>query len=293
MNNLAKMVRRTTLALLLTAVASKAQSPAPAPPPDQRSRQCGGINYVGGATANPFSAKRVTKSTTTLPDGTHKSIERVEPVARDSDGRIRFEKFTCADSDCNEHKVTLHTRDGGTIETTRQILGIVIEVFACPDSMLIQIRPGMRIARITRGYPTALPPNRVRRPYSAIVTQLLSGKPQPNIVVEDLGFRTIDGISARGVRLTHLGAETDGEWSGKPIRITETWASDDIAATILEIRTDPKTHMASVNTLTDIKRVDPDPTIFEIPQGYKINPTADEMPYQLADAGSAETNPQK
>ncbi len=195
-----------------------------------------------------------------FPDGTHKSIERVEPVARDSDGRIRFEKFTCADSDCNEHKVTLHTRDGGTIETTRQILGIVIEVFACPDSMLIQIQPGMRIARITRGYPTALPPNRVRRPYSAIVTQLLSGKPQPNIVVEDLGFRTIDGISARGVRLTHLGAETDGEWSGKPIRITETWASDDLAATILEIRTDPKTHMASVNTLTDIKRAEPDPT---------------------------------
>jgi len=282
MSYLTKTFRRTALALLFAAATSSAQNPAPAPPADQRSRQCGGMNYVGGATANPFSAKHVTKSTAVLPDGTRKPTEFVELVARDSDGRIRFEKHTCVGADCREHNVILHNRDGGQIETTRQILGIVIDIFDCPDSMTIQIQPGMRIARVTRGVPVALPSGSTR-PYSSRFASLLSGKPQPSVLVEDLGYQEIDGISARGVRLTDLGTKNDGEWNGKPIRTTETWASDDVAATILEIRTDSKTHTEEINTLTDIKRVEPDPSLFEIPSGYKVNPMPDELPYQLAD----------
>ena len=50
----------------------------PTPSPDQRPRQCAGTIYVGGQTANPFTAKRTTKATTILPDGTKKLTELVE-----------------------------------------------------------------------------------------------------------------------------------------------------------------------------------------------------------------------
>ena len=294
MKNLMRTLHRVAFAMLLTATASHAQNPNTAPAADQHSRQCGGVNYVGGQIANPFTAKHITKSTTTLPDGTQKLHEMMESVGRDSGGRIRFERQSFPDHARGQEKVPLTKRDGGTIETTRETLGIVILIFDCADSMTIQIQPGMQIVKVTRGGPVAQP-NGAARPYSARFTSLLSGKPQPNMSVEDLGNREIEGISTRGVRLTDLGTESDGDWNGKPVRITETWASDDLAATLLEIHKDPRNQMEDTMTLTDIKRKGPDHSLFEIPQGYKINPKPDEMPGQFAQPASIATgaNPEK
>ena len=283
MSYLAKTLRRAALAMLLTAAAAKAQNPSSAPPPDQRPRQCGGNIYIGGQTANPFTAKRTTKATTILADGTRQLTERVEFLARDSDGRIRIEKPGIIQPG-NEEKLVLHTRDGGQIETTREAIGISILIFDCPGGARTLIQPGMRIAHITKESPPAKS-NRPLPPYSIRVTNLLSGKPRPDISVEDLGYREIEGISARGVRLTNLGTESDGEWNGKPVRISETWASDDLAATILEIHSNPRKQMEDIVTLTNIKRQEPDHSLFEIPPGYKINPTPDEMPFQMAEDG--------
>ena len=294
MSYLGKTLRRAAFAILLIAAAANAQNPSLTPAAEQRPHRCGGINYVAALPANPFSATRTTKATTTLPDGTKQLTKFVEFVARDSDGRIRFEKHGGLRPAGDEQKVILHTHDGGQIETTRETMGIFILIFDCPDSMTIQVQPGMQIARVTKGVPAA-EPNGPPRPYSIRVTNLLSGKPRPDISVEDLGYREIEGISARGVRLTNLGTESDGDWKGKPVRITETWASDDLAVTILEIHSDPTKQMEDIVTLTNIKRQEPDHSLFEIPPGYKINPTPDEMPFQMAEDGGhpIATNPKK
>ena len=284
MSYLIKTLRHAAFAMLLAATAANAQDPTPTPAPDQRPRQCAGINYVGGQTANPFTAKHTTKATTILPDGTKQLTELVELVARDSDGRIRFEKHGGFRPAGDAETFVLHTRDGGQIETTRETMGVSILIFDCPGGARTLIQPGMRIAHITKES-TPAKSNRPLPPYSIRVTNLLSGKPRPDISVEDLGYREIEGISARGVRLTNLGTESDGEWNGKPVRITETWASDDLAATILEIRTNPRKQAVDITTLTNIKREEPDHSLFEIPPGYKINPTPDEMPFQMAEDG--------
>jgi hypothetical protein len=127
-----------------------AQNPTPTPPPDQRPRQCHGMNCVGGQIANPFTAKHVTKATTILPNGTRKVTEMVEFVARDSDGRIRFEKHGVFRPAGDAERFVLHTRDGGQIETTRETMGISILILDCPDSAMIQIQPGMQIAHVTK-----------------------------------------------------------------------------------------------------------------------------------------------
>lgn len=93
MSYLATTLLRAAFAILLTAAAANAQNPSPTPSPDQRPRPCGVmINYAGTQTANPFTAKHTTRSTAVLADGTKQLTEFVEFVARDSDGRIRFEK---------------------------------------------------------------------------------------------------------------------------------------------------------------------------------------------------------
>ncbi|MGB9244159.1 MAG: hypothetical protein WCC03_12465 [Candidatus Acidiferrales bacterium] len=282
MSHLVKTLLRAAFAMLLAAATANAQDPNPTPSPDQRPRQCAGTIDVGGQTANPFTAKRTTKATTILPDGTKKLTELVQFVARDSDGRIRLERHGGFQPAGDTEKFVLHTRDGGQIETTRETIGISILIFDCPASEMIQIQPGMQIAHVTKQSPRPTP-NRPLPPFSIRITSLLSGKPRPDVSVEDLGYREIEGISARGVRLTNLGTESDGNWNGKPIRITETWASDDLAATILEILSDPRKQMEDITTLTDIKRGEPVHSLFEIPPGYKINPTPDEMPFEMAE----------
>jgi len=137
MSYLAKTLLRATFALLLAAVAANAQiqNPSPTPSPDQHPRHCGGTIYIGGQTANPFTAKRTTKATTILPDGTRKLTEWVEFLARDSDGRIRFERPGIRQPAGDEEKVILHTRDGGKIETTREAIYSSIRIFDCPGSV--------------------------------------------------------------------------------------------------------------------------------------------------------------
>jgi hypothetical protein len=87
------------------------------------------------------------------------------------------------------------------------------------------------------------------------------------------------------VKITNFGTDKDGEWNGKPINISEKWASDDLATTLLEIRTDLKGGHACENRLTNIKREEPDPSLFEVPSGCKINPTPAEMPFQTITEG--------
>jgi hypothetical protein len=172
MSYLAKTLRRAALAKLLTAAAAKAQNPSPTPAPDQHPRQCGGNTYIGGQTANPFTAKRTTKATTILPDGTKQLTELVELVARDSDGRIRFEKHGGFRPAGDAETFVLHTRDGGKIETTREAIGSSIRIFDCPGGARTLIQPGMRVAHVTKESPLAkpnrsLPPTQSASPTSS------------------------------------------------------------------------------------------------------------------------------
>jgi hypothetical protein len=62
----------------------------------QISQGCVGINYVGADSGNPFVAELVMASTIATPAGAPKITMMTEAVARDSQGRIRFEKHGIA-----------------------------------------------------------------------------------------------------------------------------------------------------------------------------------------------------
>jgi hypothetical protein len=112
----------------------------------------------------------------------------------------------------------------------------------------------------------------MKRAYSAIYIPGPDAKTPPNIAVEQLGTREIQGISARGVRTTTLGTEKDGDWSGKPIRETELWVSDVLAAQMLKIDKDLRAGSESVFELIEIRREEPGPSLFDIPKDYEVNP---------------------
>jgi hypothetical protein len=83
---------------------------------------------------------------------------------------------------------------------------------------------------------------------------------------EDLGVQEIAGVPAHGMRQTQT--VTD-EKSGKEIAITdEAWYSQELRVNVMMKNSDPRKGTTTI-TLSQVNQAEPDPSFFEIPEGYK------------------------
>jgi len=186
----------------------------------QLTKGCSGINYLGADTSNPFTAERVVTSTIPDPTGAPKMMVSREIVARDSLGRIRFEKHGVAQPRDDRKTVTLETPDGKPFTVTREEYGTLIEIFDCGSGTFIRIQPGMRIVTVKEDK-REVSARRAVHPYSTPYFPRPGSKTAPNVIQEELRTRDIQGIPARGLKTTMLGTEQDGDWNGKPISESE------------------------------------------------------------------------
>jgi hypothetical protein len=237
----------------------------------QLKKGCSGIDHLGADSGNPFTAERVTISTTPSTGGTPKTTVFRENIARDSQGRIRIEKHGAAQPPDDRKTVTLETPDGQPFTVTREEYSTLIQIFDCVSGTFIRIQPGMRIAAVKEDTGPA-PAPQPKHAYSTPYIPNPRVKIPPDITIEQLGTREFQGIPALGAKTTTLGTQKDGEWNGKPISESELWVSDDLAAHVLSIRKDLKTGMEGRSELLAIKRQEPDPALFEIPKDYEVNP---------------------
>jgi hypothetical protein len=93
---------------------------------------------------------------------------------------------------------------------------------------------------------------------------------------EPLGGKTIAGVYAEGTRITMTTPE-GAEGNDRPITtVTETWRSPDLDITLLSVNDDPRTGTRT-SEVTDLNRAEPDPTVFQVPEGYTVK---DQNPVQ-------------
>lgn len=96
--------------------------------------------------------------------------------------------------------------------------------------------------------------------------------PPPTIAavrVEDLGVDTLSGVKAHGTRQTYV-VEKGIFAIRKAVEAQdEVWYSSDLRINILERYSDPRIGVDTIG-LSEIKRVEPPPSMFEVPPGYKI-----------------------
>ena len=210
--------------------------------------------------------------------GNDVTTEMLEFVARDSAGRVRIEKRGVFGGTKGAQETILNTRDGKQFAASDETMGVVILVFDLPKGKVISMQPGMRIATV-RESKRFTPASAPERPYSSLFMTLLGKSLPPDLSADNLGWKKIEGIEARGIRVTQLGMEKDGEWNGKVISVVETWVSDELSAVMLETKEDFRTGRSSRTSLTHIEQEEPDAALFEIPADYKVNPTPEEMPY--------------
>jgi hypothetical protein len=92
---------------------------------------------------------------------------------------------------------------------------------------------------------------------------------QTPVNAEDLGSQTMEGVLVNGVRTTHtIPAGQIG--NDRPITIVmEIWTSPDLKTMVYSKRSDPRMG-EQIFRLTNIVRVEPDPSLFTVPADFKV-----------------------
>jgi hypothetical protein len=95
------------------------------------------------------------------------------------------------------------------------------------------------------------------------------GAASNSLIVEPLGTRQIEGVTAQGTRMTTtIPAGQIGNLN--PINtVTERWFSKDLQMAVLITRRDPRSG-DTVYRLTNIVRTEPPPDLFTVPSDYRI-----------------------
>jgi hypothetical protein len=218
-------------------------------------------------TAAPYTATATTESTQVLADGNRIVNKTSSFVARDSQGRTRRET--------DLHRIgTLQVDSPKTVfindpTTHTQYVfspgGEATKVIRSEGSW----KEGPQIIDL-RGARERKVKDKV-----FITTQGVREHPQEKQSVEqvnheDLGTQTIEGVSAQGRRetITIPAGQIGNE---RPIElVSETWYSPDLHTMVLRKHSDPRVG-ESIYRLTDIKRNEPDASLFLPPAGTKIS----------------------
>ncbi|AXC12904.1 hypothetical protein ACPOL_3619 [Acidisarcina polymorpha] len=98
----------------------------------------------------------------------------------------------------------------------------------------------------------------------------------PEIKEEDLGSSVMEAVAVHGILQTKT-VTAAVSTTGKPLMIKDQyWYSEDLHLNMLMKHEDPRTG-AQIISVTQVKRGEPDPKLFEVPAGYKA---VDETPVQ-------------
>jgi hypothetical protein len=188
--------------------------------------------FVTPVAGAPFSAVVVIESKQPLPDGTVETRHSQALIARDSRGRIRNEMHALVPEGYNgiPPLISAHIYDPDTR----------ISYFLNPTTMIAR----QQLVPASRGdfnVPGA----------------------------EDLGYTTLAGMQAKGTRVTRtVPAQFSG--TGKEVTVTdEFWYAEELHMNLLERHVDVRGGEQTVAILS-IKTGEPDASLFEVPQGYKV-----------------------
>jgi hypothetical protein len=207
------------------------------------------VNFERG---KPFIAERVSESKS----ASH-SMKRIELVARDAAGRVRLEHHIL--------EATSGHHDANTVTAPEADPGeLVVNILDCFAGKVIQLRPNAQTAIVQQSCAEVSTFKQSDEPYTHQLNRFFGATLSPRISAVNLGDKEIDGVKARGVRLTELG-------TGRlPIRVLEEWLSDDLGVTLLWVDSDPLSQTETRITLGKIRKVEPDSSLFRIPAGCKV-----------------------
>ncbi len=207
---------------------------------------------TGPVTGKPIQATEVRHSVQTLSDGTRLESSSSSRFYRDSQGRMRTE---------NPERVEIYDPVAGFIYDLDSKAKTYAKTATNADTVMIAVAGERSRVSQTTGTP------RPERPSHVALGIPYRSERQVNTVTQDLPPQTINGIAARGSRITST-VPTGAVGNDRDFKIVnERWYSDDLQILLKTTNSDPR---FGVNTyeLTNIVQAPPDPALFQIPPGY-------------------------
>jgi hypothetical protein len=197
----------------------------------------------------PFTAMLATESVKYSGDGASMTFVNQRRIARDSQGRIYEERWYLVpkDSKVISRMNWIQIAD----PKQRTLYNCSTEKHIC-DLLQYDFTDELSAATIRKGTSRKLPED------------------DGEVVWEDLGSRSIAGVDTVGAReTTTTSAGTMG--NDRPLTsVSEFWHSDRLGLNLLSMRTSPFFGKQTF-TITELTPTEPNPQLFELPEGYKVN----------------------
>lgn len=208
-------------------------------------------NPQGGARAKEvaYSADRVSVTTQTLADGTKITHKNFSKVYQDSQGRTRYENFATKEE------------SGEPDDAPRSI-----SIFDPSAGVRYYLNPAdHRAQRVEVRKPT--PSHSRATGASANVAPARPPMPQPTR--EDLGTQVIEGLEAKGERVTRTIPE-GVEGNDRPLEITsEIWIATKARIVLMSNSNDPRRGETTMR-LSNVVLDEPPADLFEVPANYTV-----------------------
>lgn len=222
------------------------------------------LGFIGSVvTGAPYVARGVTELTTILADGTHISHRVSYTIYRDSQGRLRREDAQGIWISDPVTQVTYlldpATHSARQLPLAKLVAGVKMDAAKNSGSGGTTTTPQTdaeaRAAAKMNGAGTR--------------SSAASAPPVVPTTVTDLGRQVVEGVTADGSRSTSVIAMgTIG--NDRPIEvISERWVSPELQVLVMSRVHDPRSGDTTFH-LTDIRRNEPDRSLFVVPAGYRI-----------------------
>jgi hypothetical protein len=227
------------------------------------------VPTIAGA---PFTADATTEFTQHLADGNRIEQRYSTSIARDGRGRTRREQEMALIGALAVLKATINDAAGGgrggwvslSAPKEPQRLVVITDPVEQVSYSLDEQRKEARRNGAKLFFQADL-----KKLEATMTREAVRANSQPGVVVEDLGTRQIEGVTAKGTRTTTtIPAGDIGNLA--PINlVTERWYSDELGMAVRITRSDPRSG-ETVYRLTNIVRAEPPPDLFTVPSDYKI-----------------------
>ena len=193
----------------------------------------------------PYSAEGVTEVTQTLGDGTHINRQETYTIYRDGEGRVRRETG-------NEIWISDPVAEASYVLNTKQ-----------------QTARKLPLSRIVHD---KMHLDKVKAETAALVGSggVMVRKAEQPEKTESLGKQEMEGVEVEGTRGTTVIPE--GQiGNDRPLQmVNERWESTELHVTILSRHMDPIMGDRT-ERLTNIRRGEPDPALFQVPASYQMD----------------------
>jgi len=220
----------------------------------------------------PYSAKAVTERVQTLSDGNHITHTTTNMVARDGSGRV-YRQESIPGYNNNEiepaaRMAFIEDPVAGELVTLDNASKIATRVKVTPDAKKRADEAAFKAG-----------------PGSQLTLQIVSdgsSSEHPKTTDSDLGTQIIEGVMAKGTKMTRTIPAGEVGNDAPLVITTETWFSPDLKVLVMSKSSDPRIGETTYK-LTNISRAEPDSALFHIPGDFTIRDQPANSPFVIRD----------